>query len=152
MFGLTQVQERLVLTLAFILLFIGYSWYERHKGASECLGNVAKANAVEQKKENIQHTADVGVVQREGQKYVETIGAPLTIAAPVIRLCPALSGETVSATASAGPEAHAEASVRGGDTEQSTFWDSTPVVKAGRDANAQIAGLQEYITKVCRPK
>jgi hypothetical protein len=151
MFGLTQLEERLVWIVLAVLIVLGFSWHERRIGAAGCELNVKAADAAAEVKEEKQHSADVGTVQKEGTTYAVTIAAPV-LPAPIIRLCPDLHVPPLQASAVGGPETHAEAADRGEDSGQPATWDSTPVVRAGRDADAQIAGLQDYILKVCRPK
>ena len=155
MFGLSQAAERIVWVLALVLVsalvIFGYSWHERRVGAAGCIQSVQKTNAAAEVKEEKQHAVDTGTVQREGTTYAAQIAAPV-IRAPIIRLCPEIPRSPVPAAAGAGPEDHAQAPGGEGDQGRPTTWDSTPVVRAGRDADAQIAGLQDYILNVCRPK
>ena len=152
MFGLSIIQERLAFVGVIILVVIGFAWHERYVGAQGCLKNVEKANAVEQAKEVKQHTVDVTTATSEGETFAKTTAAPLAKPAPTIRLCPPLRGKALLPSSAARPEANAEVPSGGENPQQPTFWDTTPIVKAGRDADAQIAGLQDYITNVCRPK
>ncbi|SRR6266404_3686015 len=151
MFGLSMLQERLILLGVFILVIFGFAWHERHIGAQKCLQNVDKANAIEESKQATQYTADQGTVSNEGKTYEAAKTAPVA-PAPVVRLCPRLPRQAVQATPDAGSTTDGKAS---GGREASpgvTAWDTTALVKAGRDADAQIAGLQDYILQVCRPK
>src|SRR6266404_8739410 len=151
MFGLSMLQERLILLGVFILVIFGFAWHERHIGAQKCLQNVDKASAIEESKQATQYTADQGTVSNEGKTYEAAKTAPVA-PAPVVRLCPRLPRQAVQAAAGSGSAVDGKAPGGGGDSAQPTLWDSTPVVKAGRDADAQIAGLQDYILNVCRPK
>src|SRR5438132_11877704 len=151
MFGLSQLEERLVWALLVIVVVLGFSWHERRIGAAGCLQNVQKTNAAAEVKEEKQHSTDVGTVQKEGTTYAVQIAAPV-LRAPIIRLCPDLHVPPLQGAAAPGSEAHQDAADRGADSGEPPTWDSTPVVQAGRDANAHIAGLQDYILKVCRPK
>ena len=151
MFGLSKLESSLILTLLLAVVIVGWTWYERHAGAAGCLQGVKASNAAAEVKEEKQHSADTATVQREGVTYAVQIAAPI-IAAPRIRLCPELHVAPLQASAAPGSEPDAKAADRGEDPQRATTWDSTPVVQAGRDANAQIAGLEDYILKVCRPK
>src|SRR5438132_4882338 len=144
MFGLSKLEGCLILTLLVAVIIVGWSWYERHAGAAGCLQGVKANNAAAEVKEEKQHSADVGTVQKEGTTYAVTIAAPV-LPAPIIRLCPDLHVPTLQASAGPGSAPDAEAPGREGDQGQPATWDSTPVVRAGRDADAQIAGLQDYI-------
>lgn len=155
MFGLTQVGERVlwivILVITAIGLVGGYTWHERRIGARECTQGVKEATAKEDTREQVQHAADVVTVQKEGKSYEEAVVAPIK-PAPIVWVCPPVHQETVPAAATAGPETNAKAPVRGEDQSRPTAWDSTLVVKDGRDANAQIEGLQDYIRNVCKPQ
>ena len=151
MFGLSKLEGALILTLLLAVVVVGWTLYERHAGAAGCLQGVKATNTAAEAKEETQHATDVGTVQKEGTTYAGAIAAPI-LPAPIIRLCPDLHVPSLQAGAIAGPSADAEAPHGAGDQGQPATWDSTPVVRAGRDADAQIAGLQDYILKVCRPK
>ena len=151
MFGLSKLESSLILTLLLAVVIVGWTWYEQHAGAAGCLQSVQKTNAATEVKEEKQHSADTETVHHEGATYALQIAAPI-LPAPIIRLCPELHVAPLQASAAPGPEPDAKAADRGEDPQRATTWDSTPVVQAGRDANAQIAGLEDYILKVCRPK
>lgn len=154
MFGLTQLQERIVWIGIIIVAFLGYTWYERHVGAKECIQNVIASNTKEGKKEDIQHGKDITETQKEGQAYETAKNEPIA-PAPIIRLgvCPTLHHEAGSAAPVSGRIPNAEASIRTENQELPPVirWDTEPVVRAGHEADAQITGLQKYILNVCRP-
>lgn len=151
MFGLTQIQERLISLGIMAVMAVSGFFYIEHLGAQKCLRNVEKANVVEERKEDKQHAADVITVQHEGQTLEAIKAAPIA-PAPVVRLCPKLHSQTVQGSSAARSSPDAVPPSGGDNSSQPTLWDSTPVAKAGRDADAQIRGLQDYITNVCRPK
>jgi hypothetical protein len=152
MFGLSIIQERAAFIAVLVLVVIGAAWHERYVGAQGCLKNVEKANVVETAKEEKQHTADTTTVQTEAKTYAAAKSAPLTVPAPRIGLCPALPRKALSGTPAPGSAPNAGTPGGGADTVKPTFWDTTALVKAGRDADAQIRGLQDYIITVCRPQ
>lgn len=152
MFGLSLIQERLAFLGIIVAIVLGFAWHERYVGGQKCLRNVEKANAVETAKEDKQHTTDLSTVTIEGKTYAAAKSAPLATPAPVIRMCPKLPGKTVLGPAEARPSPDDGAPGGGGNSSQPTIWDTTPLVKTGRDADAQIRGLQDYIITVCRPK
>src|SRR6266404_4368600 len=131
MFGLSMLQERLILLGVLVIVIFGFAWHERHIGAQKCLQNVEKASAIEAGKQATQYTADQGTVSNEGKTYEAAKTAPIA-PAPVVRLCPRLPRQAVQGAAVPGPKADAEVPSGKGDSGQSTLWDSTPVVKAGR--------------------
>lgn len=155
MFGLSQLQERLISLGVLALVVVGFMFHERHIGAKECVQNVAKSNEAEQQRETVQRGKDEGTVQKEGKDF-ETAKTEPIAPAPVITLgvCPDVHHKA-STTAPAASSGHnGEAPLRADDTGLPTTvqWNTEPVVRAGHDADAQITGLQDYITTVCRPK
>jgi hypothetical protein len=154
MFGLSMIQERLAFAAVLVLVVVGFAWHERYVGGQKCLQNVEKANAVEQVKEEKQHNVDTITVQSEGKAFADATSAPLATPAPIIRLgvCTKLPGKTVQGTPAAGSGPNATAPSGRGDSPPVTVWDTTSIVTTGRNADAQIRGLQAYITDVCRPK
>ena len=103
MFGLSVIQERLAFVGVLAVVVFGFAWHERSIGAQKCLQNVEKANVVEEKKQEKQHTIDEITVKSEGKTFEDTIKAPIA-PAPVVRLCPSLHREAVPAAPTAGAE------------------------------------------------
>lgn len=144
-----QTSELLVMILVALLLagggfVVGKKWEE---------GQQALATQKAEVKQDIQHGKDIVTTEKEGAAVAADTSKPLDQPAPVLSLCPSPNRE-VRAPAPARPKTDAAPAVRGPDTEEPTVvhWDSTPVVKAGRDADILVAGLQDYILHVCRPQ
>lgn len=104
-------------------------------------------------KQNAQHEKDTVAVEDAGSIFAADTAKPLTQPAPVISVCPA-PARPMRAPAPARPAPDAAPADGGANKEEPTVvrWDSAPVVIAGRNADLQIKGLQDYITNVCRPK
>lgn len=83
----------------------------------------------------------------EAKAYDDLLLEP--VPAPVVRLC--TNARAVPASRPAALAAHAEAPGREPDQPDLIQGPDIgrPLVTAGRDADAQIAGLQDYITRVC---
>jgi hypothetical protein len=154
MFGLTQLQERLISLGIMAVMAISGFFYIEHLGAQKCEKAVEKANVAEVKKETTQRATDIGTTQKEGQTF-ETAKTEPIAPAPVITLgvCPTVPRKAGPTAPTAGPGANGEAPVRTANSELPTVqWDTEPIVRIGHEANAQVTGLQDYITNVCRPK
>jgi hypothetical protein len=146
-----KVNRTLIEIVAGILLFVAFVAYERHRGAEQCIAD-NKAAVHEQDVHNAQvHGGQVVEVKREAEEYKNEIARPVA-PAPVVRLCP--RPRTVPATSPAGPVDHDEAEHRKPDPELPAVaeWNSEPVVRAGRDADAQIKVLEEYINNGCQKR
>ena len=117
---------------------------ESSREAAEAL---KKAEKAEEKIGALKGQIDKMTTKRIGDTFDAVVKAPLSVPAPVYRVCRA----GVPATTPATGQPDDKAPSGGGDPGGSPpVWDSTPVVTIGRDADAQIAGLQDYITNVCR--
>lgn len=92
------------------------------------------------------------VIAQEGLDYVKATSHPVTDA-PRIELCkPAGQGRPggLQSAAATGSADSAKAADREADPGQSSVWDSTPTVTAGRDADVIVDKLWDYIDNVCR--
>jgi hypothetical protein len=140
----TSIERIIAYGAILAMLVIGIPWYFEHRGAKECKAADVAAVATQEA-----HNADVVKTDTATNTQIEdTLHAAqiAPIAAPVVRLCyykasplpnptPTTSGPDVSPTVREEP-------VAGPDIGR-------PILTQGRNADAQIAGLQSYITKVC---
>lgn len=152
MFGLSQLYERLILLGVIAVMAVSGFFYIEHLGAQKCVKDYEAASAVETRKENVQHGKDVTTTQNEGQTFEAAKTAPVA-PAPVVSLCSPLHRPAKQAPAT--PTSSPDAKAPGGATPEElppVRWDTEPIVRIGHEADAQIAGLQDYITNVCRPK
>lgn len=143
----------IVEAVALALIALGVGLYLHHvkmTGAKECL----QANAVAVGK---QRTADalvygekVKVVNEEKAKYEQDLLSPVTNM-PVYRIM-RVEGSCVSMplTAAATQGNHGGAPIRSSNSGQPpTTWSSAPLVQAGKDADAQVTVLEDYVRRVC---
>lgn len=115
-------------------------------------GRVAQTAIKVEAKQEVQHEKDTHETETEGSIFAADTAKPLSFPAPSFSLCPSPPRQ-VRAAPAARPKADAQAPDRAANPpEPARLWDSTAVVKSGRDADLQIAGLQAYITTVCRPQ
>lgn len=141
-----MLQNVLIAIVAAVLIFLGgfatgYKWVSN---------SVVASNVKVEKKQEVQHEQQTLEAGREGDTFKAAKAAPLAQPAPVIRVCPPI--HPMPRPSTAGPLPDVTPAHGSDDQAGSTAWDSAPVVKAGRDADAQIAGLQDYIRNVCKPK
>ena len=143
----SAIEEKIILVLACaVFLFLGVL-YERHEGAVSCVASDVKAAVKQEVKVAADTAAAQVVVKQEGADYAQEKSKPITHA-PVIRLCapaqpsnssPVLPASTPGPIPDAAPAERAE--VKEVDTG--------PIIAVGRDADAQVEKLQDYIIKVC---
>jgi hypothetical protein len=134
-----------------LLALLGGVAYERHAGAQSCVLAQTKLAL----KQEAQNTADASAaavqVQREVTDHAQAVAAP--VRAPVVRVCPAAQPPHpggVLQTPAAAPGADAPAPVSDPAQSDPRGRDiGTPIEKVGQAADAQIAGLEDYITNVC---
>jgi hypothetical protein len=142
--------RRTIIEVALALLgIVGYTLFERHRGAAECIADNKEA-VHEQDVHNAEmHGAQVSEVEHEAKDYKDAIVKPVA-GAPLVRVCP--RAKPMPAPSPPGSVDHGEASLRGANQEVPAVidWDSRPVVQSGRDADVQIEQLENYITNVCQ--
>lgn len=149
MLGLTQLEERIIWIAIVVVVIIGFAWHERHLGAEKCIQGDEKAAAIQEA-----HNADIlsrgtTTVFQEAAEYHEAIATP--VAHPVRVMCESPRTHEVPAAAASGPVSNGAASLPGPDHSAPVPDQSIgPELQAvGRDADAQIIELQDYIRRVC---
>jgi hypothetical protein len=139
--------------IVFLALILG-ALYERHQGAQSCLAADAVAATKQQVKVAVGQASATAEVAKEMSDYAQATGQPVTTA-PIVRVCPAAKpsrpGPVLPAAAPAGAAARAAElpAAPGPAAAGSDLGASLEAV--GRDADAQVRGLIDYITQVCPP-
>lgn len=110
--------------------------------------NVANQEGAQLQKD----TADVGITQKEAKDYEHAVAVPDPIPLPDVRVCYYKPAPTVSSSHPTAPRVDAGPAVR---TEPAQDPQPGPniapaIATEGREANAQVNGLQDYIKRVCR--
>lgn len=143
-----NVYAHLVYVLLIVGALIGGVLYERHEGAQGCEARGAQA-AEQQQVHNAgldAHASDVN--QSIGEDlHAEQSAAPAADA-PHVLVCPpakAARPRPVLPAAPASAGADAAPAVPAAPARDI----GPPIDTAGRDADAQVKGLQRYITEVC---
>lgn len=154
MFGLTALETKLIVIAAILIIALlalgGFAWHERGVGAVKCLQADATATAVQEAHNVAVQAQGTTTVYQEASDYHEAVSAP--IARPVrLRLCQPSVARPVSDSTPARSDRDGTATLRGADHSDSMPNEpGGPELQAvGRDANAQIAELQDYVRKVC---
>ena len=137
----------LILLLAVLLVLLGY-WVR----GLQCTAGTDKAiiKQVAQNQQTEKH--DDGTIAIEEKALDDATLQP--VAAPVVRLCYTAPPRAVLPARPPGAEPHAPAS---NASRAAVPVDPGPdigpaLVSVGRYADAQVIELQDYITKVCRPR
>jgi hypothetical protein len=144
---MTKLEIALAGIVVALLLFVGWSFWERHEGAVSCEDKDKSAVASQEA-----HNATVLVNQNqaiasEKQAYEDALLQP--IAAPVVRLCSAPSPVPQAPPAARGTHGNASVPIPSPEAVVSGPDVGLPLVRIGHDADNQIAGLQDYIKRVC---
>ena len=148
---MTSIQRLLFEIIGGALLLIAGVAYERHEGAKGCREADTKAASNQAIKVAQQTGAAAEITKQEAQNYVEAISQP--IVAPVVRVCVAKANPSaVLHPPSPSPLPDAAPSISQPARSDSQGRDIGAAVESvGRDADAQVAALQDYVNRVCRP-
>lgn len=109
-----------------------------------------KQEAAEQKKD----TADRTTVEKEAKTYEAATDPLQPIAAPTVRVCYYAPLPTVPSTHAAGSGVNAGPPVRAANPPDPVPGPDIgrPLVQIGHNADAQLAGLRDYIEHVCQAR
>ena len=141
---MTAIERVIAYGLILAMLVIGVPWYFEHRGAKECKAE-DKTAVTKQEAHNVDvaKTDTATNVKIEDTLHEAQI-AP--IATPVVRLCYYKANPVPNPTPTAGGSNVApsvrEEPVAGPDIGR-------PILIQGRNADAEITGLQTYIKNVC---
>lgn len=134
-----------------VVAFRAFVQHERERGAAEVTAAVEAAVTAERERVRKEEEEKRKTTATIGEVYVDKVTKPVA-PAPVVRVCQPAAGSAgrVLPTTRAPELPDATSAVRAEDQGFVTEdWDTTPTVTAGRDADAQVVALQEYITHVC---
>ena len=147
---LTQLEERLAWFVAVLLLGALLVIGLEHKGAQKCL----QADKLLDQKAEV-HNATVEatsteIIRQEANAYADALARP--VLRPIhVSVCnwPATSRPMRESEAAAA-STHADTGLREPDHSATVQRDLGPELQTvGKDADAQIRGLQDYIRRVC---
>jgi hypothetical protein len=148
--------QRLLLEVVGVLVLLGaFALWQRHQGALGCLNANQLAVSTQQTRAVINIAIDQTDVRNEVSAYVDTIRLPVVVPrdVPRVRCVRDPPAPTVPTDHSTGPVGDAGHQLRAADravAAQPADEDlSGPALTIGRDANAQIKALKDYINHVC---
>ena len=129
-----------------------YSWFWFHMGGESTRLKVATQEVHQEVIQQTKDNHDRATVAQEAQVYEKATDPLQPIAAPVVRMCITPTAARLPSPHPAGPRTDAPTPSRSADPPVPTIveWNTEPLVRAGHDSDAQVAGLQDYITHVCQ--
>jgi hypothetical protein len=143
-----SLEEKITVAVLFVALILGFVYHERGVGAArereaQAREVAAQAAAQEKKEEEARKKAE-----SISETYLSIIKNPIAPVPPVRVYVPAAvqgagkkeGGDTVGTDSSAQLRKENQGFVT---------WDPTPAVTAGRDADAKVRALQEFIRTSC---
>ena len=133
----------LVLIFALVGQEMVYGEHRYRQGVAATVAADARVLAMKEK-------TDTVAISQEGKEYAKAVSTAIA-GAPIISVCIDPPRPVLPRPARRSPDA--PAIVRSPDPSVPTKpreWDTRTVVQIGHDADAQIAGLQDYIERVCR--
>lgn len=143
-------QYRIYLQIAAALILIaGFAWFVHHErsiGAEHESAAVNKAVLAAQEAMRRDFDAKAKTSSTIGDHFNEIVSVPVA-SPPVVRWLrvPAVCADHVPEAASTPGGAHAEAASRA----ENSIDIGAPLTTVGRDADAQVTALQDYIIQVC---
>jgi hypothetical protein len=130
-------------------LLLAFTLYERHQGAQSCVRADNAAVARDEQKAASDYAKGVTTVFQEASTYDAAIHAPVD--RPIhVSVCQPSRGSTPAQDPTPAGVADAAPAVRTASEADPVQRDVGPELQAvGRDANAEVIGLQGYIREVC---
>jgi hypothetical protein len=146
--------ERLAIEIAVVLLMLGgFALYERHAGAANCVRANVVAEAHQETHNAVVTAVAVQTVTIEKNAYVEAKLVPVStdIAPAVVCVRKYAAPEALRAADASGQGDHGGRGLPDGtlDAVPATTDISKSAVEVGRNANAQVKQLKDYINNVC---
>jgi hypothetical protein len=135
------------------VLLVLYSGFWYHLGGLGTRERVAVAQVKQEKAQDTKRTIDEATVAKEAKTYEAATDPELSpVSAPSVRLCHYTPVASVPGANAPGSGAHASAPVPAPAPAAALPGPDIgrPVLQVGHDADAQIAGLQDYIEHVCQ--
>jgi hypothetical protein len=144
------MMPRLYLELiAAAVLCAGFAFFVHHErqiGVAQCQADTKTALDAQVAQQKLDHDQQTTTVLTIGDTFHETTSAPLSVPAPVVRVCNnQVRRSTMPQASTTTASDHEEANSGAANTVDI----GTPLVIVGRDADAQVTALQSYITEVC---
>lgn len=145
----SQLEIRLIGSLVAVILLFGLGVYLEHRGASACISADKVQVAAQAAHKASVEAVDAVIVTQEKQIYDQAVDRPLV--RPIsISLC----GPTpATLPAAPAPGRKPDAATTSAEVHREPVVPSATLgpglQRTGQQADAQIAGLQDYINRVC---
>lgn len=139
---------KLTLIAAFYVLS---SWFWYHQGGLAPKLAEAKAEIKVDQQQDAKRVTDTKTVAQEAKAYDDAKAAdPDPAELPDVRVCYYKAAPNVPSRGPARPGPDAPPALRQGPTQDPGPDIAPAIVHTGNVANAQVAGLQDYINRVCQ--
>ena len=143
---MTGLERTIIEILAVLALVGGFALYEQHKGATKCIQADAVAVQKQETHNEVKAATDAQIINQEAKTYHDTLADPAPVDAPHVSVCHYTPSAVPGAPASR-PSPHEGTPSGSADSPHPDV--GPPLVKVGIDSDAQVRGLQDYITRVC---
>jgi hypothetical protein len=143
---ITNIERTIIEVLAVLALVGGFALYEQHRGAAKCIAADAAAVAKQEVHVAVKGELDAKTINDEARVFKNVLAEPAPIDVPHVRLCHYTPAALPRAAA---PRPLPDAAPAGRSQDQGTPDLGPPLVKVGRDSDAQVIGLQDYVKNVC---
>lgn len=145
---MTKLETILICIIAGILIAGGFAFYFEHRGAKECVQADTAAVAKQEASNEAKETKATQVIAIEDTTHEEAISAPV-LPTPAITCVRTYQSRPVLPTAKPASIGNGAPDSPKENSGQTGIDPSADLKAIGRDADAQIVELQDYITKVC---
>lgn len=146
---MTSIERTIAEVLGACALVLAFVLYEQHVGAEKCLNKDAAVAAKQEQAVATRQAVATNTITLESKAYVEAKLVPITDAPDVT--CVRHTSGAVLPAATPGPRDHAGRGLPEGDSGSVQLSPDLAknTIAIGRDANAQVKQLKDYIYKVC---
>lgn len=146
---MTGLERIAVEAVAALFLIWGTVLYLEHRGAAQCVAADRDAVAKQEGHNEAKAASDTKEINQEAKAYAQVRAAPDPINVPHVSLCKYTPAGAVPQAATARPIPNAAAPSGKPDPLSPPSDVGPPLVKVGVDSDAQVLGLQDYISRVC---
>jgi hypothetical protein len=136
------VKVILIALVALVLFFAGF-----YVGRLQPELKDARATVSQMTQNQAKAVTEAGTINQEAATYAKTLADPAPVDAPHVSLCH-YAPAAVPKTTTPRPGADEAPAVRKPDPSPPRDV-GPPLVKIGRDSDAHVKALQDYITKIC---
>jgi hypothetical protein len=147
---MTGIERMAIEVLGALFLVWGTVLYLEHRGAAACVAADASAITKQEAHNAAQAASDTKEINQEASTYHEALAAPADPTPALVCVRKYAAPRPVSETATAGPRADGPAQLP--KANSGSFDPGPKLTPIGQEADARVAALQDYITRVCLAK